>query len=227
MKLKSLLKNKTFLYFILFIAVVNTFGYLMLRQYEAVILFVLVGFLTSYFSNNMIIVLISSIVVTNLFASSRLNINLNEGFKEGNEHETEDEVQGETVDETVDETVGETEAKHFGKKKKENKKEKMTGHKLRPADYPPGGKTSKIDTSGTLEAAYDNLDKLLSSDAINKMSDETQNLAEQQDKLMGNIDRIGPMLSQAKGMLDKLNIMGETQKTLDSKLGIMSDQIKN
>ncbi len=74
MKLKSLLKNKTFLYFILFIAVVNTFGYLMLRQYEAVILFVLVGFLTSYFSNNMIIVLISSIVVTNLFASSRLNI---------------------------------------------------------------------------------------------------------------------------------------------------------
>ena len=32
MKLKSLLKNKNFLYFVLFIASVNTFGYLMMRR---------------------------------------------------------------------------------------------------------------------------------------------------------------------------------------------------
>jgi len=222
MKLKTLLKNKTFLYFILFIAVVNTFGYLMLRQYEAVILFVLVGFLTSYFSNNMILVLISSIVVTNLFASSRLNINLNEGFKEG----SEGDGGSNSKDQTVDETKKETEAK----KETEEKKEKMTGHKLRPADYPPGGKTSKIDTSGTLEAAYDNLDKLLSSDAINKMSDETQNLAEQQDKLMGNIDKIGPMLTKAETMLKQLtgmeSVNGDLKDKMD-KMENMKNKIKN
>ena len=102
----------------------------------------------------------------------------------------------------------------------------MTGHKLRPADYPPGGKTSKIDTSGTLEAAYDNLDKLLSSDAINKMSDETQNLAEQQDKLMGNIDKIGPMLTKAETMLAQLTGMGAVNGDLQGKMENMRNKIK-
>ena len=78
MKLKSLMKNKTFLYFVLFIAVVNAFGYLMMRQFEAVMLFVLVGFLTTYFSNNMIVVLLTAIVVTNIYASPRLNLKFKE-----------------------------------------------------------------------------------------------------------------------------------------------------
>lgn len=185
MKLKSLMKNKTFLYFVLFIAVVNAFGYLMMRQFEAVMLFVLVGFLTTYFSNNMIVVLLAAIVVTNIYASPRLNLKYKEGM-EGHKDKKEGEEEAEEED--------------------EEDKEGLVA--LQPADLPPNGKKSKIDSAGTLEAAYDHLDKLLESDAINKMSDETQKLANQQDKLMKNIDKLEPMLSSAEGMIKKLGILG-------------------
>lgn len=186
MKLKSLMKNKTFLYFVLFIAVVNAFGYLMMRQFEAVMLFVLVGFLTTYFSNNMIVVLLAAIVVTNIYASPRLNLKYKEGM-EGHKDEKDHEEETEEED--------------------EEDKEGLVA--LQPADLPPNGKKSKIDSAGTLEAAYDHLDKLLESDAINKMSDETQKLANQQDKLMKNIDKLEPMLSSAEGMIQKLGILGK------------------
>lgn len=193
MKLKSLLKNKNFLYFVLFIASVNTFGYLMMRQTEAVMLFALVGFLTTFFTKNMIIVLLTAIVVTNVYAGSILGVRIKEGMesksdedKEGMDHEEDKEGMGHEE----------------GEKKKKGKKEGMPS--LKPADVPPNGKKPKLDPAGTIEAAYDNLDKLLDSGAIDKMSSETQNLASQQDKLMKNIDRLEPMLGVAEGMMDKM-----------------------
>ena len=184
------MKNKTFLYFVLFIAVVNAFGYLMMRQFEAVMLFVLVGFLTTYFSNNMIVVLLTAIVVTNIYASPRLNLKFKEGMK-GDKDKKEGEEDAPEED---------------AHEEDEEDKEGLVA--LQPADLPPNGKKSKIDSAGTLEAAYDHLDKLLESDAIGKMSDETQKLANQQDKLMKNIDKLEPMLSSAEGMIQKLGILG-------------------
>ena len=199
MKLKSLLKNKNFLYFVLFIASVNTFGYLMMRQTEAVMLFALVGFLTTFFTKNMIIVLLTAIVVTNVYAGSVLGVRIKEGMEsKSDEDEDEEDDEGK---EGMDHEEGE--------KKKKGKKEGMPS--LKPADVPPNGKKPKLDPAGTLEAAYDNLDKLLDSGAIDKMSSETQNLATQQDKLMKNIDRLEPMLGLAEGMMEKmgnLNIGG-------------------
>lgn len=196
MKLKSLLKNKNFLYFVLFIASVNTFGYLMMRQTEAVMLFVLVGFLTTFFTKNMIIVLLTAIVVTNVYAGSILGVRIKEGM-EGKSDEDDEDKEG--MDHEDDkEGMGHEE----GEKKKKGKKEGMPS--LKPADLPPNGKKPKLDPAGTLEAAYDNLDKLLDSGAIDKMSSETQNLATQQDKLMKNIDRLEPMLGLAEGMMDKM-----------------------
>ena len=191
MKLKSLLKNKNFLYFVLFIASVNTFGYLMMRQTEAVMLFALVGFLTTFFTKNMIIVLLTAIVVTNVYAGSILGVRIKEGMESKSDEDDEEE-------EDDKEGMGHEE----GEKKKKGKKEGMPS--LKPADLPPNGKKPKLDPAGTLEAAYDNLDKLLDSGAIDKMSSETQNLASQQDKLMKNIDRLEPMLGVAEGMMDKM-----------------------
>jgi len=208
MKLKSLLKNKNFLYFVLFIAVVNTFGYLMIRDTKSVILFALVGLLTSYFTKNMIIVLLSAIVVTNLYAGSILGLRIKEGMENHGEEEHEEEEHEEETESL--------EHSEDGKKKKKTK-EKMSS--LKPADYPPSGKKPKLDPSGTLEAAYDHLDKLLDSGALDKMSTETQNLAAQQDKLLKNIDKLEPMLSRAEGMMNNMSKMGGVKKRLDNMLG--------
>tara|TARA_B110000114_G_scaffold36338_1_gene37772 strand:- start:1511 stop:2065 length:555 start_codon:yes stop_codon:yes gene_type:complete len=174
----------------------------MMRQTEAVMLFALVGFLTTFFTKNMIIVLLTAIVVTNVYAGSVLGVRIKEGM-ESNSDEDEDD------DDEDKEGMGHEE----GEKKKKGKKEGMPS--LKPADVPPNGKKPKLDPAGTLEAAYDNLDKLLDSGAIDKMSSETQNLASQQDKLMKNIDRLEPMLGVAEDMMKKmgkLNINGMQER---------------
>ena len=58
---------KLVLYVVLFFAVTNFFGYLLLDNYNAAIFMSVVGFVSSQFSKNMIVVLGASIVVTSLF----------------------------------------------------------------------------------------------------------------------------------------------------------------
>ena len=85
---KMLLKSKIVLYIVFFIAITNFFTYLMLENYDAVTLFMLIGFLTNYFSKNMIIVMASAIFFTSLFVGSKLAFTLMEGFElEGPEKE--------------------------------------------------------------------------------------------------------------------------------------------
>ena len=77
----------------------------------------------------------------------------------------------------------------------------------------------KIDYAATLESAYDNLDKLLSSDALRNMSEDTGRLAEKQQLLMGNIDKMTPIMEKAGNILGKLDIgglMGGLQDKLKS-----------
>ena len=97
-----------------------------------------------------------------------------------------------------------------GTKTKTTKTEKFT-QKLSPAEFTPDEDDSarhkpKVDYAATLETAYDNLDKLLSSDAIRNMSEETTRLAEKQQKLMGNIKEIAPMMDKAASMLSNLDV---------------------
>ena len=86
----------------------------------------------------------------------------------------------------------------------------------------------KIDYAATLENAYDNLDKLLSSDAIRNMTADTGRLAEKQQKLMGNIEKITPIMDKASSILQNLdigNIMGGLQDKLSS-VGGMQEKLK-
>ena len=174
-KLKSILKDKNVLYIVFFLALVNLFGYLMAGNLDAVIFFLILGYLTSYFSKNMIVVMLAAIILTNLFVSSRYlgQKPLLEGM------ESKENASPKPVDEA------EEQAEATGK--------------------------PKVDYSATLEAAYDIIDKLLSSDALSNMSNETQRLAEKQQKLMGNIQKLEPMMNNAAGLLDKLDTGKMTQ----------------
>ena len=182
---KSLLKDKNVLYVIVFIAAINLFGFLMIQDINAVLFMFIVGFLTSYFSKNMIIVLLTALVATNLFATSR-SIYVRTNNKEGLENLKEKEKKNKTsLKNPTKKTKVNSEAKGF-----ENKK---------------GGKKHKLDYAGTLEEAYDNLDNLLSSEAMNNMGTDTQRLAKKQQQLMKNMKKIEPMMQQAGKMLEGLD----------------------
>ena len=190
--MKNMLKNKTVLYIVLFIAVTNVMGYLMVNNIDAVILLFLVGLLTSYFSKNMIVVMLAAIVFTNLLVGSKKASRT--PLLEGLENEGDDDEDG---DEDGDEDDD-------GKRKKKDK-DALTN--LRPASLGDNNDddADELDFPGSLESAYDNLDKLLSSDAINKMSADTQKLADKQHKLMGNIEKLEPLMQNAQKMMNGLN----------------------
>ena len=82
----KLLKNRMVLYVVVFLAVANVLGYFSMRDMDAITFFALVGFLTHQFSKNMIVVLLTAMLATNLLMSSRVR----EGM-EGAEKEEEDE----------------------------------------------------------------------------------------------------------------------------------------
>jgi len=96
--LDNLFNNIYFLYFVSFLAVFNVFAYIIMNNFNAIILFILVGYITYLFSKNMAIVLLVALLLTNLFMSS----NNNRMGREGMTSETT--VDGEPADEPADAT---------------------------------------------------------------------------------------------------------------------------
>lgn len=68
--LDNLFNNIYFLYFVAFLAVFNVFAYIIMNNFNAIILFILVGYITYLFSKNMAIVLLVALLMTNLFMGS-------------------------------------------------------------------------------------------------------------------------------------------------------------
>ena len=73
----------------------------------------------------------------------------------------------------------------------------------------------------TLESAYDNLDKLLSSDAIKNMSEDTGRLADKQKQLMSNIEKLTPIMDKASSVLSNLDMGG-----ISGLMGGIQDRLK-
>jgi len=184
LNMKSLLKDKNVLYVVFFIAALNFLGYLISYNLDAVVFFLIVGYLSTYFSKNMIIVLIVAMIATNLLVATNSMNSFKEGMK---------------VKQKAEKIISNT------------KKKATSGFNNPTVSAPAGldeeegsGKKSNLDYAGTIEAAYDNIDKLLGSDAIRNMSEDTQRLAEKQKNLMGNIKQLEPLMQRAGSMLEGL-----------------------
>jgi len=97
----SLLQNKVLLYIVAAIAIVHILLLANSKDFNSVLIFVIVGFLISFFSKNMIVVLLSAIIFTNLI---KMVYPGQEGMKgkkvkEGLDNEEEEEEEEELYDE--------------------------------------------------------------------------------------------------------------------------------
>lgn len=63
---RDILHNRAILYIIFFIALINVFVLTTLGDWTYVTIFFLVGFLTSFFSKNMVVILFFAITITNI-----------------------------------------------------------------------------------------------------------------------------------------------------------------
>jgi hypothetical protein len=112
-------------------------------------------------------------------------------------------------------TEPETFKAHTSTKKKSGFNNIKGGSSLSNA-APVNGNT-RIDYATTLEDAYTNLEGILGSDGIGKLTNDTQRLMSQQQKLFDTMNNMMPLIQNAKGMMDSLDM---------KQLGGMADMIK-
>ena len=133
----KLLTDKNVLYIVLFIAVANLLGFLLLRNFEAIVFFLLVGFLTTYFSKNMIIVFLVTMIATNLYVSTTHSNIFREGLENESTESTESTKEGVAL---IDDDK---------EKKRKKGKKKVKGASSELDDVMAGqSKSSEVELSG-------------------------------------------------------------------------------
>ena len=190
MKLKSLLKSKLVLYTTFVVAILHVLGYIAVDDDKALLFFIALGVLTTFFSKNMIIVLVVAIVGTNvLFAGNAVR----EGLTNAQAVEEKEEKE-KKAEATADKKVTFTQINIPSSK---------------PADATESEEDEaigkRIDYASTLEQAYDNLQQMLGPDGIKGLSKETQSLVHQQKSLIQNLNDMAPVLKTAKETLDTMS----------------------
>jgi hypothetical protein len=218
----KMLENKYVLYFVLFLAVTNVLGYLVLGNINAVIFFILVGFLVGNFSKNMIIVLTIPLVLTSILMVGK---RVTEGLE--NKDEIQDKVAAAKADPDAAKAtaaannpdqaakLSQLKANAAAKKAQIGETLPMTGTSdndvpsetttTEPAEaFQSDGtnkKRNRIDYAATVEDAYGDLNKILGGDGIKRLTQDTQQLMNQQMQLADAMKGMTPLLEQAKGML--------------------------
>lgn len=98
---KSILYNRYLLYFIFAVTIGNIVQLMSQQDHMSVVIMVIVGLLTSFFSKNMVVIMCIALVVTNLLKyGTRLR---SEGFQTMEDEEEEEEEEGEEGEEDDDE----------------------------------------------------------------------------------------------------------------------------
>jgi hypothetical protein len=169
-----MLNNKWVLYAVLFISIIDLFNFFSMGDTTAIAIFIIAGFLTTYFSKNMLVVLVIAIAITHIvrFGSASL-----EGMEAGEEEEEEEEVEGmEAGEEEDDDTNGED------------------GEKTNGEDGEKAKQLKKIDES--LKA----IKAIHPDEAIQ----QTASLIEQTKKVQENMALLEPYLKEAKKATEPL-----------------------
>ena len=208
--ISKILTNKYVLYLVAFLSLINVVGYMLVEDLNHIIVFILVGVIMTYFSKNMTIILLVSLVSSNLFSLCFLV----EGFEN-------DKSKEET---TADTEENEEESEEEPKKKPSKRKNKIDSSAVLNSSLdsvPPesesfevgrGKRNPKIDYASTITDAYSQLNELIGKDGIKSLTSDTQTLMQQQLQLADSmkaikplIEGITPLLSQAKGMMGGLD----------------------
>lgn len=197
LNMNNLLKNKVVLYVVFFFAVSNLFGYILVGNLEAVIGFVLIGYITTFFSKNMIIVMLSAMLLTNFLVASQNN-NIQEGMDHDGKEKKENKLPKKKSKEDDDED-------DFIIDKEVTKKLANGGQEAENGVVVEKAKGGKINYAETLEEAYDNLDKMLGGEAMSRMSQDAGRLAEKQVKLMENMQQLEPLMNKASTVMEGLD----------------------
>jgi hypothetical protein len=171
----NLISNKYFLYFVLFLAITSLLGYLQKHNFNAIVFFILVGFVTYYFSKNMVVVLLTAIIATAFYTKIQDTEHRNyhiEGMENKKDDDGNDDVNEEGMEDDDD----------------DDDDEGMVG-------------SSKVDYEQTLTDSYKNLNNMIGGEGMQRMTKDTERLMSTQKELAKNMENMKPMLENAQNMI--------------------------
>jgi len=235
-ELSKFLTNKWVLNIVAILALLNVLGYIVLGNLNSAIFFIIVAVLTRYFSKNMIIVLGIPLILVNL-------LSLNGDFTEGLENNTatastdtiaptkQNNSNGSTKPaDTYNDTIKKINQQDAKSKQglpitplQPTQTTKNSGSSNAQSDesFEVGRAKKKgydIDYAATVEDAYDELNKILGSDGIKRLTDDTQGLMKQQLQLAESMKSMGPLIQGMAPMMkqaqEMLSGMGEGSQGL-------------
>ena len=101
---KAILYNKYLLYFVFAVALGNVVQLMNQRDHMSIVIMVVVGLLTSFFSKNMVVILCIALAVTNILKyGTKIRV---EGFKDKEEKDDDDDDDTEVDDAAAAEADG-------------------------------------------------------------------------------------------------------------------------
>lgn len=251
MNVKALLANRTFLYVVLGVSVASLFGYLVGQRTNAVLFFLLTGYVTSHFTKNMSVILLVPLLLTNfVFSFNRMREGL-ESKKDAATAKREsrtptdselaeaegDDGDGGAAPAPVD--IGAKMAGHeddvsedAGTAPKANKNNKRGGNnRVNGASTNSNSDNAavqphpEVDKKKTKDMAFSYIESVLGDDGINQMSAGMSDMVEKHEKLQKMIETMSPIIDKASGLLDKVN--GADFGSIENMVKKMSGMIGN
>jgi hypothetical protein len=178
-----ILTNKWVLIFIFIVGFYDVIHFYQRGNIIAFAIFFIVGFLTSFFSKNMIVIIVMSIAVSHLVAYGN---KMSEGLK-GKMDEEEDEEE-----EEVDE--------------EEEEEEEVDVQDQEEVDSFVDAKDAIKSTSDSIKSTANDVAMLAKGKNVDDLPDQTTQLLKKQKELMANMDKLQPLLDTAE------KFMGTTKK---------------
>lgn len=234
MKLNSamskFLTNKWVLNIVAFLALFNVIGYTVMGNLNAVLYFIIFAVLVRYFSKNMTIVLGVPLLIVNILA---LKQNMIEGMENndkpmnnnGNENQNPVTKPADKLDDKPDSvsSQGLVMSSISSSEPKNNNAAQSTGTEQQ--GFEPGRRKNRgydIDYATTIEDAYDELNNILGSDGIHRLTSDTQNLMKQQMQLAEAMKGMGSLVESIQPMVGQLqDMMGSNGDSKTSISGVM------
>ena len=195
----------------------------MMGNFEAVVFFAIVAYLSTFFTKNMVFVFLIAILATNFLMASKVNYFKTANAKEGMKNKDAKDADAKDADAKPSPTPSTKPSPTPSTKPKPTQKkvkEAMNG-KLAPAKFNNTNDESEDDDGDAapfpssndqearnVEKAHDNLQN------IGGMNAQTEQVMQQQKILMDNMKTMQPFLETAERFLDKFNMKG-----LDGVLG--------
>lgn len=219
-KVNQLLKNKKVLYIVLFFTLMNIFGYLLLGDINAILFFVGAGLVTTYFTKNMILVMLSAMLLTNLFAVIT-NKKINEGFKAGRGDALKDleKAKASLKDPFLDDCVANGNCSDgFSRVNKKNSKEDIVYENVKGVNQRNAYKevTNVKKEPVKKEPVKKEKNKLLenvlgTNKDLNDLDKDIGDIENKQMLAMQSIEKLAPLMNVANDMLKRLENLKEKQ----------------